>query len=57
MHRLHGLPLAVVEETFEVLRRRGALRMTREAVCESIRKRAEPLQERSCRLRRHASGA
>jgi len=54
MHRLHGLPLAVVEERFEVLTRRLALRMAREAVRELIGKLSEPSQDRSSGKLAHA---
>lgn len=46
MHRLHGLPLAVVDEGVDVLTGRIALRVTIEAVGEPVRKLSEPLQER-----------
>lgn len=47
MHRLHGLPLAVVEQGLEVLTDRGALRPSREAAGEPVGKLAEPLQPRA----------
>jgi hypothetical protein len=45
MHRLHGLPFAVVEETFEVLTRRVALDTTAEALRELIRELSKASQD------------
>ena len=53
MHRLHGLPLAVVEQRVEVLTGRRTLGLPTEAVGEAIGKLSEPLQERSSRPLRH----
>jgi hypothetical protein len=44
MHRLHGLPLALVEQTAEIATGGLALRAPREAVGELIGKLAEPRQ-------------
>ena len=54
MHRLHGFPLAVVEQRVEVLTGRVALRVSAEAVREPVGKVSESLQERSNRPLRHA---
>jgi len=43
-HRLHGLPLAVVEQPVEISSRRLALRLPTEAGAELIDKRPEALQ-------------
>jgi inactivated superfamily I helicase len=45
MHRLHGLPLAVVEQPVEIPSRRLALRPPTEADAELIDKRPEALQD------------
>jgi hypothetical protein len=42
MHRLHGLPFAVVEQRVEVLTGRRTLRLPTEAVGEAIGKLSEP---------------
>ena len=44
MHRLHGLPLAVVEEPFDVLTGRVALDAASETVVERVGERAEASQ-------------
>ena len=54
MHRLHGLALAVVEESFEVLTGRRALWVATEAARKPIGECAEPSQERASRPIRHA---
>ena len=54
MHRLHGRPLAVVEEPFEVLTGRRALRVATEAARKAIGECAELPQERSSRPLCHA---
>jgi hypothetical protein len=54
MHGLHRLPLAVVEEGFEILTGRLALRASGEAARELVGKLAEPSQERASRWLGHA---
>ena len=54
MHRLHGLPLAVVEEAFEVLTGDRALRLATEAAREPVGEVAESPQERASRPLGHA---
>src|SRR5262249_15866659 len=47
MHRLHGLPLAVVEQPVEILARRLALGPTRETVGKPVGKLTQPPQQRA----------
>ena len=54
MHRLHGLPLAVVEQALEILRGCRALGVATEAARELVGKLTEPPQERTRRPIRHA---
>jgi hypothetical protein len=54
MHRLHGLPLAVVEERGDILARGLALRTAREVASELVGELAKPSQERPSRDLRHA---
>jgi hypothetical protein len=53
MHRLHGLPLAVVEEALQVLTRGSPLDRPAEAIGESIEKVTEPIKQRFCAARFH----
>jgi hypothetical protein len=54
MHRLHGLPFAVVEEAFEVLTGGIALDTPAEAIRELIGELAEAIEQRSRAARIHA---
>src|SRR5207244_2020674 len=54
VHRLHGLPLAVVEQAVEILTGGGALRPSAEAGAEPIEVLAQASQQRPRRPRRHA---
>ena len=54
VHCLHRLPLAVVEQPVDVLRRGGSLRLPAEARAEPIKELAESLQQRTRRPRRHS---
>jgi hypothetical protein len=53
MHRLHGLPLTVVEQAVEVLTRRVALRLATEARTEPVEELPEALQQRAGRASGH----
>ena len=54
VHRLHRLPLAVVEQPVEILARRLALRPATEARTEAIEELAQASQQRPGGPRRHA---
>ena len=54
MHRLHGLPLAVVEQAVEILTRRPPLRLSAEAGAEPIEVLTQAPQQRPRGPRRHA---
>jgi hypothetical protein len=53
MHRLHGLPLAVVEQPVEILRRGLPVRLTAEAGAEHTEELAHASQQRPRGPRRH----
>jgi hypothetical protein len=46
MHRLHGLPLTIVEEAVDILARRSPLRLSTEARTEAIQILAQSPQQR-----------
>jgi hypothetical protein len=54
VHRLHRLPLAVVEQPVDVLRGDLTLRLPAEARAEPIEKQAQSPQQCPCGPRRHA---
>ena len=54
MHRLHGLPLAVVEQAVQILTGGVALRLPAEAGAEPIEVLAQASQQRPRGPRRHA---
>jgi hypothetical protein len=54
MHRLHGLALALVEETVDVLTRGLSLRLSTEARAEAIQVLAQSPQQRPRGPRGHA---
>ena len=54
VHRLHRLPLAVVEQPVDVLRRGLALRLAAEARAEPVEEQAQSPQQCPCGPRRHA---
>ena len=53
MHRLHRLPLAVVEQPVDVLAGRLALRLATEARTEAVQELAQAPQQRARGPRRH----
>lgn len=53
MHRLHRLPLTVIEQAVEILTGRVALRLSTEARAEAIEKLAQSAQQRPRGARRH----
>jgi hypothetical protein len=53
VHRLHGLPLAVVEQSVEILTGGLALRLAAEAGAEPIEELAQSSQQRPRGPRRH----
>jgi len=54
VHRLHRLPLAVVEEPVDVLRRGLTLRLPAETRAEPVEEQAQSSQQCPCGPRRHA---
>ena len=54
MLRLHGLPLAIVEQPVEILTRRVALRLSAEARAEAIEELTQASQQRARRSSGHA---
>jgi hypothetical protein len=54
MHHVHGLPVPVVEQAFEILTGGIALDTPAETIRESIEELTEPIEQRSRAARIHA---